>query len=81
MRGQIPAELEAQAQRAAEALTVLEQTLADLEHVAGDARKVARRGGTPDLAGVHGAASAVSRAEEAHDLALLDLKTASGEDA
>ena len=41
----------------------------------------ATRPRTADLSGVYGAVDALRRAEEAHDLAVLDLKTAGGEDA
>jgi hypothetical protein len=35
----------------------------------------------PDLGHIYGAVDALRRAEQAHDLAALDLRTAAGEDA
>lgn len=45
------------------------------------AKKIGQKRGTPDLPAVYGAVSVVRRAEEALDLATLDLATARGEDA
>jgi hypothetical protein len=56
----------------------LKQTLHDLEHAA---RKARRTADPADIAAVYGLTDAVRRAEEARDTALLDLATASGEDA
>jgi hypothetical protein len=57
-------------------------TLDDLEREARTAARSARtKRGQPDLPAVHAAARAVERAEEALDLAALDLRTAAGDDA
>lgn len=56
--------------------------LDDLEREAKAAARAARtKRGQPDLPAVHAAARAVERAEEAVDLAALDLRTAAGDDA
>ncbi len=53
-----------------------------LEREAKDAARAARtKRGVPDLPAVHAAARGVERAEEALDLAALDVRTAAGEDA
>ena len=60
----------------------LADALAELASEASLAAKVCRRvRGNPDLDAVYAAARAVERAEEAVDLAALDLATAGGEDA
>lgn len=59
----------------------LDRALAEMEKTAKHARRTLRHARQLDLAGVHGAASAVRRAEEALDIAQLDLHTASGHDA
>jgi hypothetical protein len=65
-------------QRAALQSARLRLTVA-LDSLAGTVKAAAR--GRTDLSDVYGAVSAVRRAEEAHDLAALDLATAMGEDA
>lgn len=72
--------------RQQEALAVARADLAaaldDLEREAKTAARAARtKRGQPDLPAVHAAARAVERAEEAVDLAALDVRTAAGEDA
>jgi predicted RNase H-like HicB family nuclease len=65
-----------------EARVALAAALDALEREAHTAARASRtRRGTPDLPGVYAAARAVERAEEALDLAALDLRTAAGEDA
>ncbi|MCW2776281.1 MAG: hypothetical protein JWN17_6 [Frankiales bacterium] len=60
----------------------LAAALDDLESEAHTAARAARsKRGVPDLPAVHAAARAVERAEEALDLAALDVRTAAGEDA
>lgn len=60
----------------------LAAALDDLEREAKSAARAARtKRGAPDLPAVHAAARAVERAEEALDLAALDLRTAAGDDA
>lgn len=60
----------------------LAAALDDLSAQAHTAARAARsRRAVPDLPAVHAAARAVERAEEAVDLAALDVRTAAGEDA
>ena len=66
----------------AEARAALAEALDDLALEAKDAAKAARsKRGPPDLPAVYAAGNAVRRAEEAVDLATLDLATAGGADA
>ena len=60
----------------------LAAALDDLSAEAHTAARAARsKRAVPDLPAVHAAARAVERAEEAVDLAALDVRTAAGEDA
>ena len=75
-------DLSRQQEALAAARADLAAALDDLEREATTAARAARtKRGLPDLPAVHAAARAVERAEEAVDLAALDVRTAAGEDA
>ena len=64
-----------------ETRVALATALDDLEREAKAAARAARtKRGTPDLDAVSAAHRAVQRAEELHDLAVYDLRTAGGAD-
>ncbi|MCU1692490.1 MAG: hypothetical protein JWM64_1581 [Frankiales bacterium] len=75
-------DLSRQQEALAQARADLAVALDDLSSEAHTASRAARsKRGVPDLPAVHAAARAVERAEEALDLAALDVRTAAGEDA
>ena len=74
-------ELQEQVVRLGVARASLADELRAVEQAAKAARRTLARTRQPDLTDFYGATSAVRRAEEALDLAHLDLRTASGEDA
>jgi hypothetical protein len=75
-------DLTRQREAVAAARSDLAARLDELEREAKTAARAARtKRGQPDLPAVHAASRAVERAEEALDLAALDLRTAAGDDA
>lgn len=74
-------EIAVQREKRREALAELRHRLLDCGNQMEAAHRSAVLGQTPDLSEFFGSVDAVRRAEEALDLAELDLRTASGQDA
>ena len=79
LRADVRADTTAQRAHAAATAAGLADALSDLAAAAKGYRRVAADR-HPDLHEVHVAYRAVCAAEEAHDLAVLDVRSASGED-